>query len=435
MMNTSAPIHLPVFQRFDCGNCTCCCRDRVINVNDADRKRILAAGWQERMAGQPLWIEYRFGGRRLYRLARRDDGACLFLGPDNLCRIHAENGPATKPLACRMYPFVVVPGVGGVRVDLRMDCPSAATNHGRTLSAHAAEIGRLAAESEITKGSPKVPAWGAERELSSTEFGAVVAAFEEILRRTAVPVRVRLQAGCQLLDLMYAARIDKVRDERFVELMDLLATAAIEEADTSEGGDGDSADERSEDVRLPLKERSGRLFRQWLFLHTIADDPESLTDGRIRRLCNSWRRYGYARRFAAGRGAVPQVRPSWPPITFETIDAVRPAPDDGLEPLIRAMRLKLDAHAFAGPAYFGYDLLAGLTALWLLPGVVGWLARLEAVRRGGQALTAEDVLAGVRQAHHTFGVSPVFARISERLRMRGLARPGVPAAVLHRYAP
>lgn len=434
-MSVSVPIHLPVFQRFDCNSCTYCCRNPVVNVNDADRKRILAAGWQERMNGQPMWVEYRFGGRRLYRLDRREDGTCVFLGPDNLCRIHSESGPATKPLACRMFPFVIVPGVDGVHVDLRMDCPSAAANHGRTLSAHAMEIGRLAAESQITKGLPRVPAWGTERELASTEFGAVVAAFEGILRKRSMPARVQLHAGCRLLDLMYAARIHKVRNERFVELMDLLATAAIEEADADGKADADSSDGSGDDVRRPLNERAGRLFRQWLFLHTTADDPESLSAGRIRRLRNSWRRYGYARRFAAGRGEVPPVQANWPGVTFEAIGAVRPAPDEALEPLIRAMRLKLDAHAFAGPAYFGYDLLAGLTALWLLPGVVGWLARLEAVREQRPALTAGDVLAGVREAHHTFGVSPVFSRVSEKLRMRGLARPGVPAALLDRYGP
>jgi hypothetical protein len=97
------------------------------------------------------------------------------------------------------------------------------------------------------------------------------------------------------------------------------------------------------------------------------------------------------------------------------------------------LRLKLDAHAFAGPAYFGYDLLAGLTALWLLPGVVGWFARLAAVKRGADLLNTDDVLAATHTAHQTFGVSPVFTRVSERLRMRGLARPGIPAAVLKQY--
>lgn len=434
-MTRATSIHLPVFQRFDCASCTGCCRDRVVDVSDADRKRILAAGWQERMAGAPMWVEYRFGGRRMYRLLSRSDGACIFLGADNLCRLHAETGASTKPLACRMYPFVIVPGVGSARLDLRMDCPSVAGNHGRTMSVHAAEIGRLAAESGITKGSPRVPGWGSERPITAAEFEAVVAAFDGLLQKTGEPLRLRLQAGGQLLDLMYAARIEKVRDERFVELMELLSQAAMEEARETHGDRAEGGDQTDVSLRPPLPERTGRLFRQWLFLHTLYDDPQTRAAGRLARLAHSWRRYGESKRFAIGRGAIPNMRPHWPQTTFEAVAAVRPADEAALEPLYRAMRLKLDAHAFAGPAYFGYDLLAGLTALWLLPGVVGWLARLATVGRGGDVLTPEDVLAGVRQAHHTFGVSPVFARVSERLRMRGFARPRIAGSILDAYGP
>ena len=64
---------------------------------------------------------------------------------------------------------------------------------------------------------------------------------------------------------------------------------------------------------------------------------------------------------------------------------------------------------------------------------------LETLVKIGRAVTGtlnlDDVLTGVRRAHHTFGVSPVFVNISERLRMRSLARPGVPAEILAVYGP
>lgn len=152
-------------------------------------------------------------------------------------------------------------------------------------------------------------------------------------------------------------------------------------------------------------------------------------------LRHSWERYGQARRFAAGTGPVPMMATDWPETTFEAVGQVQHAPETALEPVVRSMRLKLDAHVFAGPAYFGYDLLTGLTALWLSPALVGWFARLAAVRRGSRVLESDDVLAGLRQTHLTFGVSPVFAWISERLRLHSLARSGVPAAILRAYAP
>jgi lysine-N-methylase len=415
-------IHLPVFQRFDCQSCTYCCRNLVVNVSEKDRRRIIAAGWEQRLAGEPLFVEYRFGGRQLFHLARRPDGACVFLGPDNLCRIHAETGAANKPLACRAYPFVATPGADAVRIDVRLDCPSAAANKGRPLAAHAVEIARIAGEADIDRGMTRMPTWPKARELAEDEFIAVGRGFESIMRTPGEPLRTRLRAGCHLLDLLYAARIEKVRKLRFIELIQMLSTAALEEA-------------RENTAPPPLAGRPARLFRQWLFLHMFVDDPDVLNKGRLARLRSSWRRYGYARRFSRGSGTVPPMRPDWPETTFEAVAAVGTAADEAWEPLERAILLKLDAHAFAGPGYFGYDLIAGLTALWLMPAVVAWLSRLAAVAAGKPAVGPDEVLAGLRQAHHTFGVSPVFAGVSEALRLRSLARPSVPASILATYGP
>lgn len=413
-------IHLPVFQRYDCQGCTHCCR-HLVNVNEKDRKRIMAAGWEQKLPG-PLFVAYKFSDQHLYHLARQPDGACIFLTDNNLCRLHAETGPASKPLACRAYPLVVTPGADGVRVDLRLDCPSAAANQGRPLTAHISDIQRIAAETGITHGMAKIPSWPGGRELTPDEFLAVTEGFERILIKTGVPLRVRLAAGSRLLDLLYEAKVENVRKLRFLELMNLLTNAAVEDA--SQGT-----------PPPPLPARSAQLFRQWLFLHTLTDDPDAWAKGRIARWRSSWQRYGCSRRFAEGAGVIPRMRPDWPDATFERIQAIPTAPEEAWEPLCRSLRLKLDAHAFAGPGYFGYDLLAGLTSLWLMPAVVSWLARLAAVRRGGTSITAQDVLEGLRQAHFTYGVSPVFAKISERLRIRGLARPGVPGAILAEFGP
>ena len=92
--------------------------------------------------------------------------------------------------------------------------------------------------------------------------------------------------------------------------------------------------------------------------------------------------------------------------------------DEWLEPIGRAMRLELEAHAFAGPADSGYELLSGLTALRLMPALA--VVRPACRRwRGGLNATVNYVMAGLqRRTQYTFGVSPVFARkISERLRL------------------
>ena len=416
-----AAIHLPVFQRFDCQSCGHCCREPVVNVTAAERERIAAAGWAAKLGVEPF-IKYRYRRRTFWRLAKKPDGACVFLDEQNRCRLHTEHGAAFKPLTCRLYPYVAVPGADAVHIDLRMDCPSVAANTGRTLHIHHAEIAALAHETGVDKPMVRVVGWPGGRELTPAEFRAVVGAFEGVLQRTGEPIRQRLRAGCFLLDFLYAAQVEKVRDQRFLELMSLLDPAAAEEARSRPGAD-------------PLSERAARLFRQWLFLHGLGDEAAALDSGFIARLRRSWFRGGQARRFAAGTGPVPALADDWPATTFEAVAAVESGPDEDLEPLVRSLRLKLDAHSFAGPGYYSYDLLSGLTALWLMPALVGWYARLEAVAKNRQAITATDLVAGLRRTHVTFGVSPVFRRSSEVLRMRALAREGIPAAILAAYGP
>lgn len=423
-MTKRVPIHLPLFQRFDCHQCGYCCRGLVVNVTAEERRRIISAGWAGKLAGIRLFESYRLLGRRYYRLAHRPEGGCVFLGQDGLCRLHAETGVATKPLPCRLYPFVPSPGADVVRVDLRFDCPSVAANRGRPLSVHLADISALAAEIGA-RPMTRPPDWRGQRNMTPREFTTLAATFEGLLRRGGLPIRSRLLAGCGLLDLVYGLQIASVRDDRFAELMSLLAEATFEDARKA------SPDAPS--VAVPA--RAGKLFRQWLFLHSLADDPQDLAIGLVGRRLRSWRRYRQSRRFSAGNGPVPACRPDWPSACFEDLFRVGPAPDEALEPVCRSLRVKLETHAFAGPAYFGYETLAGLTALWLMPSVVGWFARLRAVAEGATTLTPEAVIEGLRQAHHTFGISPVFRQISERFRLRALARPGIPRAILAQYGP
>ncbi|HOB76740.1 MAG TPA: YkgJ family cysteine cluster protein [Phycisphaerae bacterium] len=415
----SAPLHLPVFQRFNCHGCTHCCRDVVVNVTEEEQRQIMKAGWEQRVPG-PIFIPYRFHGRKLVRLAQTSDRKCIFLREDGRCRLHAETGMHIKPLPCRLFPFVPTPGVGSVRIDLRADCPTVARNEGHRLNAR--ELAGLAAETK-TEPLASPPVWRGLHRLSFDGFEALADGFAGVLNEPGLSARNRLRVGCLMLEALERTKPYKLEGGLFRSMIQILRQAAV--IDTQE----------APDQPPPLPERPGRLFRQWLFLHAIVDSPSDLSLKGIEKYRRSWLRYRQARRFAAGRGPVPRIRPDWPETTFEAIAQVRQAEDAALEPLLRSMRLKLDAHAFCGPGYYGYDVFHGLTALWLLPALTGWLARLEAVKAGHDALTADDVIAGLRRAHTTFGVSPVFARISERLRLRALARPGVVQGLTALYGP
>jgi hypothetical protein len=229
--------------------------------------------------------------------------------------------------------------------------------------------------------------------------------------------------------MLYDVTITAVTGDRFAELIEMLAEAVLAEVAASEADNADPG------RPLPLSPRVSRLFGQWVFLHGLTDDPTELAIGRLRRLRRSWRRYLQSRTFVRRQGPVPRLADHWPETDFETVERVARAPDDALEPVVRAMRLKLDSRAFCGPGFLGYDVLTGMTALWLMPALTGWFSRLEATAAGRQALAPEDVTEGLRRVHHTFGVSPALGRLSERLRLKAMSRPGVSASILRQFAP
>ena len=120
---------LPIVERWDCHQCGVCCRGSLVPLSAEDLARLKAQGWAEHpdFRGTPIvardsWL----GGE--YRLAHRDDGSCVFLLPDGLCRIHKELGFDAKPLICRTFPLQIVPREGVAYVTIRRACPSAAAD-------------------------------------------------------------------------------------------------------------------------------------------------------------------------------------------------------------------------------------------------------------------------------------------------------------------
>jgi lysine-N-methylase len=110
----------------------------LIELSEEERQRIVDQEWTSTdgiPAGQPV-LEPHAGPpwKKRYRLAHRDDGACVFLNDDGLCRIHAKFGEAAKPLACRIYPYAFHPAGKKVTVSLRFSCPSVVSNRGKQVS-------------------------------------------------------------------------------------------------------------------------------------------------------------------------------------------------------------------------------------------------------------------------------------------------------------
>ena len=55
-------------------------------------------------------------------ILRRSLGRCVFLGEDELCRIHATWGLKAKPMVCRQYPVIAIRVVKETRVGIDPGC-------------------------------------------------------------------------------------------------------------------------------------------------------------------------------------------------------------------------------------------------------------------------------------------------------------------------
>lgn len=83
------------------------------------------------------------GHAPLLRIRKRRDGACGFLSPEGLCRIHEVLGADRKPLSCRLFPFRFRQAGEDTVVTVSFACPTVIANEGATLSSQKPELQTL----------------------------------------------------------------------------------------------------------------------------------------------------------------------------------------------------------------------------------------------------------------------------------------------------
>ena len=92
------PIHLPpVLERYECRGCGDCCYGTIISLDADDLERIRAQRWDQHpeYRGRKIFVRSSLFPKR-YQLAKRPDGACIFLTPGNHCHIHELHGSRSE---------------------------------------------------------------------------------------------------------------------------------------------------------------------------------------------------------------------------------------------------------------------------------------------------------------------------------------------------
>ena len=405
------PLQLSVIQNWSCHNCGGCCRQHEIDITDEERRRIEAQGWRAGadipvspiVTSGPPW-------KRRYRLAHQEDGACVFLDEKGLCKIHSKFGEPTKPLACRLYPFVFHPAGESVAVSLRFSCPSVVANNGRDMESRTKELRGLEAEVVPENAAQIPPPYAtAKVRLTWTETHHVIELLDTIIEAEDVTFPLRLWRSLFVLDLLARTQFEKIRGERLVELLQLLADGAV--------------DETPEDLqKIPEPSRTGRMhFRLLASQYARRDTAATLQRGWIYR----YEMFKAALKFTHGRGNIPRMQDLFAEeIPFAALETPFGLPEEATEIFQRYYQVKLQGMHFCGPAYYNVPLIEGFQSLALVYPVTLWLARWLAAGAQRSQISTEDISIALAMVDHHHGYSPAFGLGSFRARVRMLAQLG-----------
>ncbi|MEY3172274.1 MAG: hypothetical protein RLZZ436_187 [Planctomycetota bacterium] len=428
---------LPVLQNWACHNCGGCCREHVIGITTEEKQRIEAQAWTVSdgiPADSALFVPL----GNAWRINHQPDGACIFLDPGGLCRIHSKFGEAAKPLACRLYPYAIHPAGRNVTASLRFSCPSVVQNLGPPVSSLRTTVESLAVE-VVPSGyrDSQTPDLRPGLSFDWPRMTRLLAWMERGLSDSTVPFPVRLQRVLLWLSLLSRAEEEALSEEHFGDLVKLLFEAA------SRAVPGDLT------VVQPPSRLARLMFRQYvaqLLRHDTAAAVGRSFGARLRLLAEGLK-------FSMGRGSVPRltdpnsVRVAFveragvaqPPmhvrVAFSTAEAPLAAWEADWDDLfVRYFHVKLQGLHFCGAAFYDYPVLTGFCSLALMFPAVLWTARVRAAAEQRTVLLRRDLEAALATLDHNFGYSAVFGLRSSRRRMEQLLAMDQPGKLVAWYS-
>ncbi len=404
--------HLPVIQNWSCHQCGNCCREYFVTVTDDEKKRIEEQGWTDRpeFKDQPIFAKLGPPWRREYRLTHRADGSCIFLDERGLCRIHAEFGEPAKPIACQMYPYMLVPAGDELRVSVRFSCPSAVKNLGRPVTDQLDTIRRYARELiPADARPPKPPALRPRHTVNWSNLLRIITVLERIIADDATDLPQRLIRALTFARLLEQARVAKLEDERFRELLEILEDASGADAPTE------------------LTDPSACAgWARMLFRMMVAQCARKDLSPHLRRgLRGRWGLFRAAVQFARGRGPIPRLQPLFREVDFAAVEkSFGAVPAEAVAILERYYRIKITGMQFFGSPFFHVPLIEGFYGLTLTFPVILWIARWIAAGAGRDVLTTDDVCTAITVVDHQWGFSAALGFSNARWRVRTLAAHG-----------
>lgn len=368
---------LPIVEQWDCHSCGNCCRGSIVPLDQADLARLKGQKWDEHPDYRGTAVVARDGWWGGQRLAQRDDGSCVFLTPEGLCRIHAEFGFEAKPIICRTYPLQLVPLDKLAYLTIRRSCPSAALDRGQPVDQQRAAIRKLHAAGRGIPLASAAPRLSRRFAGDWSDFMAVSERLARLLADNRFPLVRRLVHGvvfCEALEASPWSQLDATKRQA---LLDVL-----------EGGCTDRAGDYFRERKPPS--RSGAiLFR--LAAAVYARLQPGLDAERSWR--ERWRMLRASLAMVRGKGPVPPLHPLLPSATFESLEQpLGSLADDVLGPLTRYYETSALSRQFAILDRKHWPLLDSFRGLALTFAVALWLLRARSTGRQPTQADTLDIL-------------------------------------------
>jgi lysine-N-methylase len=407
----SLPIKtLPIIERWDCASCGNCCRGSIIPLSVDDLQRLSDQRWEAhpdfefvQTVVRPGW----FGKRP--QLAQRADGSCVFLTPDNRCRIHAEHGAAAKPLVCQMYPLQLVPQEKRAILTLRRSCPSAAADNGSELQKHLSFVKQMAEQGELLGKAIRAPAITRRYRGSWSEVLIVASAIERLMTDERYPLVRRLVHGVRFCALLEQCKLKRFDEARLPELMEIL-----------EDGSRQEASEFFQERTAP-RGAIAPLFRQTAAEYLRLHSSYRVTDSWRER----WRLARAAIAIARGRGTVPTIHAALPAVTFTELEQpLGHLSPEIQQPFVRLYEANASSLQYVNAARPGWSLVESFRAFALAYPVALWILRWSS---HGRVPTSADAIEMVTimdrgQGHEPLAGSQHRRRVSMMARSAELER-------------
>ena len=419
------PFTLPTIQNWSCHNCGGCCKQHAIYIRDEDKQRILSQNWENDpdlssvTKGDSSKLFHTDGGwfsKRWTRLAHQQDGSCVFLNEDGLCRIHAKFGEDAKPLACRVYPYAFHPSGNSITVSLRFSCPSVAANVGKNVTENKKDIEELVRLTTPAnfKDSPP-PDLKRRTPFAWSDVLLITELLEQSIADTSVPLELTLLRSLMRMGLLEQASFEKIKGPRVRELIEIVVSAAENEL-----------------TEIPDLGEPGRVamtsFRLLVAQYSRKESFSNVT------FSHRWKLMKAAVLFASGKGETISLHPNLDAVPFDVIEQpFEPIGEEEAGFLRRLLRVKLSGMHFCGRPYYHTPVIEGYYALVLLVVSIMYLARWIAAGDGRRTITREDLLLAITIADHHHGYSPALGSASAKQRVRSLAAKGDIEKLIVRY--